>query len=152
MKYGDPEVPPSKSVTSDHMRRFNKLVDFAKSKGYAGKVELDHDPLLRKRVFAEYNASNPKDTISEDMVQPIQSEIQNYKQKALSAIQSNKGLMDKGTTSANFMKNISKVDNIFGQYTSQFKFPEAYILDKNTGEKKSIGFAPKVDLLAALNK
>lgn len=134
------------------MAKWNKLISFARSKGYAGKQELDHNPKLRQKVFDEYNKANPNDSVSQDLVQPIQNEIQKYRQSALQAIQSQKGNFDKGVTSTNFMNGISQTDGIFGQKTSQWAFPEAYILNKQTGEKKSIGFAPKVDLLAALNK
>ena len=145
-------MPVPSSIDSDTMRRYNKLIDFAKSKGYAGKPELDHNENLRQQVFNEYNKANPKDTVDYSKVKPIQNEIANYRSNALKAIQAGHGALQEGTTPNSFMPGLSQVDGIFGQKTSQWKFPEAYILNKQTGEKKSIGFAPKVDLLAALNK
>lgn len=150
---GDP-TKPVPEITSDHMRRWNKLIDFSKSKGYAGRPELDHNESLRQQVFNEYNKANPNDAIpySPEFVGAIQNEMQTYKQKALSDIQKSKGSMESGTNANNFMSKISKSDNKIGQFTSQEKFPEAYIINKNTGEKKTLGFAPRVNLLAALQK
>lgn len=117
-------------ITADHMRKWNKLIDFAKEKGYSGNRDLDHDPILRKKVFDEYNKANPNDSIPMTMVLPIQNEIQKYKAKTLEEIKGNmaKGInqLAPGSTVENFMKDISQVDGIFGQYTSKWKFPLGY--------------------------
>lgn len=84
---GDDE--PTPQVTSNHLNRWNKLIQFAKDKGYAGNPMLDHDTNLRKKIFDEYNKANPNDAIPETMVKPIQNEIQAYKQKALNDIKNN---------------------------------------------------------------
>lgn len=139
---GDGDAPESTPITADHMRRWNKLIQFAKDKGYAGKEELDHNPELRKKVFDEYNNANPDDTLSIDMVKPIQNEIQTYKKKAIENIKNGKGEY-KGNIDG-FMKGISQVDGLFGQKTSQWSFPTAYIEEK--GKKTAVGYAPKVDI------
>jgi hypothetical protein len=137
---GGGDETPSTPVTSDTMTKWNKLIDFAKAKGYAGLPDLDHNPVLRQKVFDEYNKANPNDTIPQEMVKPIQNEIQNYKQKALSDIKANPGTYAGDPNS--FMQGISQVDGIFGQKTSQWKFPQTYV---DAAKTKSIGFAPQVD-------
>lgn len=144
-----PDEPPVE-ITSEMMGKWNRLIDFAKKKGYAGKKELDHDVSLRKKVFSEFNKENPNDAIDEGMVKHYQNEIQKYKQKALGNIKAHPESFKGGEGS--FMPTISQVDNIFGQKTSQWKFPEAYLIDKQTGEKKKLGFAPKVDMSKVLTK
>lgn len=141
---GGDETTPT-AITSDHMRRWNKLIDFAKQKGYSGLADLDHNPVLRQKVFDEYNKSNPNDYIPQEMVKPIQNEIQTYKQKALSDIKANPSTYPGNPD--NFMQGISQVDGIFGQKTSQWKFPQTYV---DSAKTKSIGFAPKVDRQALL--
>ena len=136
---GDDKPVP---ITSDTMRRWNNLIDFAKQKGYAGMADLDHNPDLRSKVFAEYNKANPDNSISEDLVKPIQNEIQNYKSQALENIKKNPDSFP--GKPEDFMKGISQVDGIFGQKTSSWKFPEAYMVDKDTNEKKKLGFANQV--------
>lgn len=126
-------------VTSDHLSKWNKLIKFARERGYAGKVELDHDSKLRAKVFAEYNKAHPNDAISEAMVKPIQNEIQSYKQQALETIKAHPESYPGNP--ANFMKGISQVDGIFGQLTSAFEFPSHYLVDKQTKERQRLGFA-----------
>src|SRR5450631_3164460 len=116
---GDDNTTPT-PITSDQMSKWNKFIDFAKSKGYAGNAALDHDPTLRQKVFDQYNKANPNDAVSQDMVKPVQNEIQNYKQKALDNIKANPGSYTGKTD--NFMPTISQVDGIFGQKTSQWSF------------------------------
>lgn len=136
---GDDETTPTK-ITSETMAKWNKLIDFAKQKGYAGLPDLDHNPILRQKVFDEYNKSNPNDAIPQEMVKPIQNEIQTYKQKALSDIKANPSSFP--GKPEDFMSGISQVDGIFGQKTSQWKFPQTYV---DAAKTKSIGFAPQVD-------
>lgn len=136
--------PQPLEITSDHLRKWNKLIDFAKEKGYAGNRELDHDPMLRKKIFDEFNKANPKDAIPISMVEPLQKEIQSYKTQALENIRKYPDSY-KGDPNA-FMEGISQVDGIFGQKTSQWKFPDHYILDKDKNQLARVGFAPKADL------
>lgn len=141
---------PTVTVTSEHMRRWNKLIDFAKEKGYSGLANLDHDPKLRQKVFDEYNKANPNETIPQDMVKPIQNEIQTYKQKALNDIKVNPSSFQ--GKPEDFMKGISQVDGIFGQKTSQWKFPQTYV---DSAKSKSIGYANQIGregLLSILTK
>lgn len=126
-------------ISADIMRKWNKLIDFAKQKGYAGKPELDHNPALRQKVFDEYNKLNPDDAIPISIVKSIQAEIKKYRQKVLDDVKAGKGVFPTGVTPDNFMKNISQEDNIFGQKTSQWAFPVGYY------QGKEMGFAPKVD-------
>ena len=121
------------SLSSEMMQKWNNLITFAKSKGYSGMEELNHNAKLRQKVFDEYNAANPKDTLDQSIVQPVQDEIQNYKQKALQAIQSGTGQIQ-GGGAKNFMAGISKSDGIFGSKTSAWSFPSAYI--QKAGVKK----------------
>lgn len=147
LKEGEkPAKEKSVEITADHMNRWNKLISWSKEKGYAGRPELDHDENLRNKVFMEFNKANPDYAIPIELVKPIQNEIQAYKSKALDLIKQGKGLF-KGEAK-DFMKGISQVDGIFGQLTSQWAFPEAYIVNKATGEKQNKGFAPLVPITA----
>lgn len=152
-KEGDkPKEEESVEITSDHMRRWNKLIDHAKAKGYAGRPELDHDENLRKKIFDDFNRTYPEDAIpySRSFIKSVQREMQKYKAGALTNIQRSKGEYDNGANANNFMSHISQEDGKWGQKSSQEKFPDAYIINKATGEKQRQGFAPKVNLLAAL--
>lgn len=117
-------------VTADHMQRWNKLIDFAKAKGYAGKEELNHNPVLRQKVFDEFNKTNPNDAIPISMVKPIQIEMQKYRQSVLDNYKIGKAAFPEGVTPENFMKDLSKEDNIFGSRTSSWKFPQGYFKGK----------------------
>lgn len=128
---GDDEVKIT--ITPDHMRKWNKLIAFAKEKGYAGNQELDHNPLLRKTIFDEYNKANPKDAIPINTVRSYQDELLKYKAEALANMKANPGTGDPAT----FMRWLSKSDNIFGKFTSKQFFPEAYY------NGKTQGFAPQ---------
>lgn len=134
---GEKEQP----MSPDAMRRWNKLIDFAKRKGYAGRQELDHDENLRKQIFQEYNKENPNDAVPIEIVKQVQNEIQTYKSNALKNIAANPDSY-KGKPN-NFMPTISQVDGIFGQKTSQWAFPEAY-MQARSGQKELRGFAPLV--------
>lgn len=140
--------PPSdeEPVTPETMEKWNKLIKYAKDKGYSGLPELDHNPTLRQKIFDEYNKVNPNDQIPMSMVKPVQSEMQKYRQKVLDDFKVGKAVFPKGVTPDNFMKNLSQEDNIFGIKTSSWQFPSAYINDKR------IGFAPKVDMQTELKK
>ena len=140
------------SLTSEQMDRWNRLISYSKQKGYSGMAELDHNPALRQKVFAEYNKANPDSTVSLDMVKQVQDEIQNYKSKVLQAMSTGGAKGSEGVNPSNFMKGISQVDGIFGSKTSSWQFPQAYMVDRATGEKKNLGFANKTDLYPALNK
>lgn len=142
------DTEPATTVTSGHLRKWNKLINFAKQKGYAGNPQLDHDPVLRQRVFDEFNKENPKDAITQDLVKPIQNVIQEYKSKALSDIKANP--TSYAGDPNNFMSGISQIDGIWGQKTSQWAFPENFIKNKETGEKKAVGLADKAALLKQL--
>lgn len=141
-----------KPVTAEDMRRFNALILWSRKKGYAGKEELDHDPKLRQKVFDEFNKENPKDAFPIDRVQDIQREILAYKQKSLANIKDfiKKGFnpLAPGATPENYMSEVSKEDNIFGKYTSNFMFPDEHVKDRLTGESKRLGFAPASKFLA----
>lgn len=143
---------PETEITADHMRRWNRLIDHAKAKGYAGRPELDHDENLRKKVWDDYNKANPNDALpySHGFVKSVQREMQKYKASASANLQGGKGVFDTGANASNFMSHISQEDGKWGQKSSQEKFPEAYIVEK--GQKTKLGFAPKVNLLAALQQ
>lgn len=145
-----PNEPITDPISSETMSRWNRLIQFAKQKGYSGMEALNHDEKLRKRVFDEYNAANPDSPVDYSIVKDVQNEIQKYKQKALQAIQSGKGSYS-GSNLNNFMSGTSKVDGVFGSKTSSWEFPSAYIKDASTGELKKVGFAPKVDMAKALS-
>lgn len=147
-----PSQTAQNAITPAMQVRWNKLIDFAKAKGYSGMPELDHNPALRQKVFDEYNKANPDDTVPISMVADVQREIQNIRNKSLAAMQSGKYAAAPGVNPNNFMSSISKIDNIFGSKTSSWKFPSAYVEDKKTGDKKNVGFTNKVDLLTVLNK
>lgn len=147
-KEGDDTPESKKPVTASHLKKWNKLIQFSKDRGYAGNPELDHNPVLRKKIFDEFNRAYPEDAITEDFVKPIQNEIQTYKQKALGDIRANP--TSYSGNPEHFMSGISQVDGIFGQKTSQWQFPLNYVLDKETGEKNSIGLADKKTLLKVL--
>lgn len=126
---------PAQPVTADDMEKWNKLIAYAKLKGYAGQEALNHDPALRQRVFDEYNKANPNDAVPINRVQDYQDELLKYKQKTLN----DKKAGIKMELPANFMNGLSKSDNIFGSLTSQYSFPVGY------WQGKKAGFAPKVD-------
>lgn len=141
-----PTTPTPVGISSQDMAKWNQFIDYNKAKGYSGMKELDHDPALRAKIFNEYNKANPDKAVSQDMVSKVQEEIQNYKNKSLDAIQKGKQMLSEGVTPTNYMKGISKVDNVYGSKTSSWKFPEAYMVNKQTAEKKNLGFANQVDL------
>ena len=144
-------MPVTPSMDAATMEKWNKLIEFAKKKGYSGLSDLDHNDSLRQKVFKEYNASNPENKVDYSIVKNVQNEIENYKQKALQAIDNGKGAFDKGTNKSNFMSGISKVDGIFGSKTSSWQFPKSYMIDRASGEKKELGFANKSDMVNAMN-
>ncbi len=113
-------------VTQDHMQRWNKLIDFAKQKGYSGKEELNHNPVLRQKIFDEFNKANPSDAIPMSMVKPIQTEMKKYRQSVLDDYKIGKAAFPDGVTPENFMNNLSQEDNIFGSRTSSWKFPPGF--------------------------
>lgn len=137
----------TKPVDEATMLTWNAFVNFNKQKGYAGDPKLDHDPKLRQKIIDEFNSENPKTPIDPTIISDVQAAMIDYKQKVVSAIKTGKVQFGDGVNENNFMSNISKVDGVLGQLTSQWAFPSNFYLDKQTGQKKEIGLAPHHDII-----
>lgn len=139
------EPTPTISVSNKVRQDWNAFIDFLESKGIKGNPQLDSNK-LGNQYLNEFIKENPKTSLSESLIVPIQNDFQNYRKFALERIKKGEAKFGIGVNEDNFMKNLSNVDGIVGQYTSQVKFPPEYLqtLDRETNtiiDKSKVGFS-----------
>jgi hypothetical protein len=140
----DKDKKPKPQITNQHRADYNAYIDFLRSKGVAGNKVLDSNK-VGKKYLADYIAANPNTSLSEDLVAPIQSDFQNYKQYALNQVRLGKAVFNSGVNADNFMQDLSSEDGWVGSRTSLHKFPTEYMryvdLSNNTDTTVNKGFA-----------
>ncbi len=115
-----------KKVTNQQRQDFNNFVGWLDKRGMKGHPSLDKNN-LGNNLLKTYIKENPNTSLTPDLVIPIQKDFANYRQWALNNIHSGKGEFAPGTDEHNFMKELSIVDGLLGQYTSRHVFPKDYM-------------------------
>ncbi len=122
---------------------WNKYIDWLQAKGLRGHPSLDKDGLGNKMIL-KYKEENPNTTLSVEKVKPIQKEFLKYRDWSLGQIKAGKAAFGEGVNEDNYMKNLSNVDGLAGQYTTSFQFPSSYLkyLENNKLQRiENQGFA-----------
>jgi hypothetical protein len=133
-----PEKPgaPTPSVDNKLRRDWNDYTAWLEKQGMKGNPQLDKGG-LGFTLLEKYRKENPATTVTKEAIPVIQQEFQKYKQYALDRIKAKKAMFSEGTNEQNFMKNLSVVDGIPGQYTTSFAFPPAYLTTFENGKQIS---------------
>lgn len=144
------ETYSNPKVDTKIMQGFNDYTDWLAKKGYAGKPEMNHVDYSNK-AFQEYKKENPNTPLTERHFVPIQQEIHNYRDNLIQQYKDKKVQLDfkpkddfsdlmswAGTPLG------SKNDGIIGQYSSQFRFPAAYLNEKTPVNR--LGFVADVNM------
>ena len=141
---GDSKTKAEVKVSNQNRADWNAYVDFLRTKGVAANPALDKDGLGFK-YFDEYVKSNPKTSLTRDVILPIQKDLLDYRQYQLNNIKSGKAMFAEGVNEQNFMNHLSKVDGYPGQFTTSVKYPYEFMRYKdnvnNTDTTINKGFA-----------
>ncbi len=129
---------------SDQIRSdWNDYVDWLDQQGLKGNPALDKND-LGGAMIDKYKKLHPSTSISRETIDDVQAEFAKLRQYLLSEIKAGRGAFAPGVKEDNFMIELSKVDNIAGQFTTRHKFPEGYMntvktttVDYNTMANKS---------------
>jgi hypothetical protein len=115
-----------KPVDNRLREHWNQYVDWLEKKGMKGSPALDKGDLGGKMIDI-YRMENPTTLVSRQSIVPIQNEFSKYRQYTLNEIRNKRAELAPGVKEEDFMKNLSIVDNIPGQRTTSFKFPDEYL-------------------------
>lgn len=127
---GDPTNPPIRRLQPTEMQQWNGYLDFVKQKGYEGSKELNaKNKGLGESLFNQYKAANKDVTIDYSIVPSVQNEMQQLRNTTQDFL-SRKGLPGADKV----MNGVSKVDGWMGSQTSQFRFPEATLVQDVNGK------------------
>lgn len=123
---GDPNDPP-KGLSNQQKSTWNKFIDFVGSEGKTNDPSLNmRDKSVGLDLLKKFNAANPKEALSPDIISQVQQEIQNHRQEVINAWKKDPSVMATPVKSeAEIMPNISKVDGWPGTATLSHKFPVA---------------------------
>jgi hypothetical protein len=125
------------------MEDWNNYVAWMKDRGYSGSPKMNK-PDFSSTVLEEYRMDNPNTSITPETISQVQAEIINYRTQAIEMAKRGKIKMaeDPGKDYEKFMPWVPKtgVDAINGQYTSQFRFPDWYVVNPDK-EKRRMGYA-----------
>lgn len=136
----------SGGLTSDQMRNWNGVVNYAKTQNLDPNV-LNHDPTIGFGIIDQYNKANPGAQFPRDSVNAIQSMMQQYRTDAITRMKASPIPENNfGPNYENFMPGLSAPDNFPGSKTLGWNIPEAYMQNTNAGvtTKTDVGLAPKV--------
>jgi hypothetical protein len=116
----NPTTPtPARRLAPSEMQQWNQFLDFVKSKGKQGSVELNaKDKGLGAKLFQEFKAATPGVTIGYDIVPSVQNEFMQL-QRTAQDFAKRKG----DANASKVFSGISKPDGWFGSKTSQQYFP-----------------------------
>lgn len=129
---GDDDKP----VTNQQRQDWNSYTEYLKKRGMAGDPKLDKNN-LGKNMLAQYIKENPNTSLTLDSVIPIQHDFANYRQWSLDQIKQGKMEFAPGTTQENYMRELSRIDGIPGQYTTRHKFSNEYLKTFENGKEVS---------------
>jgi hypothetical protein len=115
---------------------WNGFVDYVELKGMKGNANLNRKDLnLTENLFNEYNKINKKSVSYTDFVKLVQSDIQAYREQALTQIRLSRQkhaqnpkypLMFSGKDEE-FMQGLSVIDGFAGMQTTSWKFPKEIV-------------------------
>ena len=121
-----PIVPIDNKVRDD----WNRYLAWLDTKGLRGKPELDTNDLGNKMID-EYRKVNPTTTVSREIIPSIQADFANLKQFGLNKVKAGQAKFDVGVNENNFMQDLSKIDGLAGQFSTQHNFPLDYMRTVN---------------------
>lgn len=131
-----PGEPPTQPVDNNLRSAWNDYIKFLDKKGLKGHPSLDHNDLGMKMID-QYRKEHPGTPLSRESIIPIQQEFSRYRDARLKEVESGKGAFGPGVTKDNFLKALSIVDNIPGQRTTSFSFPQGWNGTENKGYMRS---------------
>ncbi len=134
---GDPTAERAAKLKAD----WNKFVDFLQAKGVKGNPALDSgvgDGNVGIQYVKEFQKLNPTTTITPQTIPEVQGHFQNYREYTLNKLRNKQAMITDAknpngryvTPDENldyYMKDLSKVDGIPGQRTTNWKFPESFL-------------------------
>ncbi len=133
---------------SDKLRNdWNKYVDWLDNIGLKGAPELDKND-LGGAMLDRYKKEHPETSVSRETIDDIQREFARYRAWVLEEVKAGRANLTPGTTPESFMKKLSQIDGIAGQFTTSHKFPDQYLktfYNDKLVEVKKIGFAQGKD-------
>lgn len=116
VKKGGGEDP--EPLTPRKMKEWNMVVDFLKSEGYAGSLELDKDKSLGQALLNKLKKQDPSISITYDDVLTVQRDMQKLQQN-MQEFETRKG----NPNAKKIMGGISPPDGFLGSKTSLWKYP-----------------------------
>lgn len=147
----DPPKEKPALIDSDKRRIWNEYVDYLEGLGLKGSPKLNSEE-VSKQYFNDYlNSKGIKGIDYTPFVTGVQQFISDYRNKAIQQARQGKaripGMIDYLTNKSQpldigdealadkFMKGLSAVDGLAGQYTTSWKFPNEFVIDKKTGKE-----------------
>lgn len=133
------------------MNQWNDYIKWLKTKTdnegkpLSGNKKMDNVEFSKSTLVA-YNKENPNSKLTYDLVKPIQAQIKKYRDQKIADHKAGKKMgfdFEVAPDYSNFMRwaTGTDVDGINGQYTSQFIFPKAYLINLNTNTTHLLGYA-----------
>ena len=132
-------------VSAKLRQDWNQYVDWLETLDMKGNPALDKND-LGGAMIDRYKKEHLGTSVSRETVDDVQSEFAKYREWMLSEIKAGRREFAPGTTEDNFLKRLSVIDNIAGQYTTQHKFPDAYMKTFHNGKLvgvNNLGFAKR---------
>lgn len=126
----DPDYPVDNKLRQD----WNNYLDWLSKKGLKGDSSLDKGG-YGFQVLEQYRKENPLTTLTKESIPVIQKEFGNYRNYVLGKIKAKDPSYQfaPGTDEKNFLKDLSIVDGVPGQRTTNFKFPDNYLKSFHNG-------------------
>lgn len=119
----------STKVTTKQQKDWNDYVAWLDSKGIKEHPDLNKgngDDNNGVQVLKKYIQTHPNTTLTPDIVPHIQQAFVDMRNHFLDEVKKGNMKLDKGTTSDNFLKDLSSVDGVPGAKTTKYKFPDYY--------------------------
>jgi hypothetical protein len=116
-------------LSSEDRAFWNSYIDHLEKKGLKGSPKMDAADLSRAE-FEAYTRQTGKPYAYESFIPSVQNSIISYRNKAIDQIKSGKASWPGYKGDGNFdgfMPNLSALDGLAGQYTTNYRFPSEVI-------------------------
>lgn len=131
---------PSKALTPQEKRDWNKYVDYLDSIKMKGNEQLDKEGVGFK-YLDDYIKKNPSTTLTKDKVYDIQAGLVQQKQYAQDQVKKGFAAPPQGGTAEDIMPGLSKLDSYPGSLTTKYKFTGGNLTSKAGDLLEKVEFA-----------
>ena len=139
-------MEPPKKLSTSEKTNWNKFIDFVAMHNMSNSPVLDQrNKQVGNSLIQQYNFTNPKNALPNDITPRVQQELQDYRGNLISQYKAGKIQATPDIKSENdIMPTISPVDGWPGSKTLSHKFPVASTNTDNAGVKSTKDFGTDV--------